>query len=122
MDILTRALNVVAEQGLQERATVDVVRGVEPQCPSIARSLEPTQVVHEPRDLQRVVAGARDAQELGALQAVLEDRETTFVVGVARRPQRVEQRVHVGERLAHNEAASAPAARSASATRVRVGP
>ena len=83
--------------------------------------------MHEAGDLELDVVGTGRSQPRRALQAVVEDREAAFVVGVGRRPQRVEQRVDVGERPGHEPAltVTGPApvtARIASATRVSVGP
>ena len=47
------------EHASHELAAVDVVRGVGPQRPTTRRALEPAEVVHESRDLERDVVGTR---------------------------------------------------------------
>ena len=46
-----------AEQLSGERAPVDVVRGVGAEPPPIRGALQPTEIVHEPRDLELDVVG-----------------------------------------------------------------
>ena len=57
--------------------------------------------MHERRDLELDVVGSRDLDEIGALETVVEDRQATFVVGIARGVERTEQFVHAGESLRH---------------------
>ena len=89
------------EHASHELAAVDVVRGVGAQRPTARRALEPAEVVHEARDLERDVVGARGSDQLGALEAVVEDGESAFVVGIARRVEGAEQFVDTGESLRH---------------------
>ena len=72
-----------AEEPFDQRPAVDVVRGLEAQRPTARIPFEPPEIVHEPGDLQLDVVGTRGAEQVGALQRVLEDRQATFVVRVA---------------------------------------
>jgi len=77
------------------------VRGIDAKCPTVARAFEPSEIVHETRDLELDVVGSRQLDEIGALETVIEDRQATFVVGVSRGVERTEQLVDAGVSLHH---------------------
>ena len=119
----TSAGDPATEQRAHQRATVDVVGGVEAERPAAAVELQPAEVVHQARDLELDVVGVRRAQPLGALQAVLEDREPALVVGVADASNASNSAsTSAKRRRSHRRRQRAGRPRIASATRVRVGP
>ena len=76
------------------------------------RSSQPRSCTNPATCSSTSVGARRCAGAPAHCKAVLEDREATFVVGVARRRQRVEQRVDVGEAGAHNDGRQHAAARA----------
>src|SRR5262249_27330897 len=99
--------NARAEQWSDEMSTLDVVRGVEAERPAVGLPLEPPEIVDEARNLELDVVGMVAFQQVGALEAVVENGEATLVVGVARRVERCEQVIHRHERRRHGKSSYA---------------
>ena len=91
-----------AEQASHELAAVDVVRGVGAQRPAdrLVRSSQPRSCT-SPATWSSTSSGRSALSQLGALETMVEDRQATFVVGVARGVERAEQLVHTRESVDH---------------------